>query len=209
MTFSYELPSEGSLLTGEGAPLTGEGAPLTGEGAPLTSEGAPLQVRPEIAVAHRGVWRRLAEPGGWWTGRQRIEIAAQVRAIRPHRSASDGERCFFRTSAGWPGRTRLARCPPRKLLDLDASTRTTTSTARAGAGSRADRMTSSSPPPYKAGTTWTQAIVANLLFPDGDFPSPAEVSRGARLIKSAENANETLPQARKVPRGPVEPRSTA
>lgn len=25
---------------------------------------------------------------------------------------------------------------------------------------------------YKAGTTWTQAIVANLLFPDGDFPAP-------------------------------------
>ena len=23
---------------------------------------------------------------------------------------------------------------------------------------------------YKAGTTWTQAIVANLLFPGGDFP---------------------------------------
>lgn len=26
---------------------------------------------------------------------------------------------------------------------------------------------------YKAGTTWTQAIVANLLFPDQDFPVPA------------------------------------
>lgn len=25
---------------------------------------------------------------------------------------------------------------------------------------------------YKAGTTWTQAIVANLLFPDGNFPEP-------------------------------------
>lgn len=25
---------------------------------------------------------------------------------------------------------------------------------------------------YKAGTTWTQGIVANLLFPDGDFPAP-------------------------------------
>ena len=25
---------------------------------------------------------------------------------------------------------------------------------------------------YKAGTTWTQAIVANLLFPDQDFPAP-------------------------------------
>ncbi|MGH0036527.1 MAG: sulfotransferase domain-containing protein [Myxococcota bacterium] len=30
---------------------------------------------------------------------------------------------------------------------------------------------------YKAGTTWTQAIVAHLLFPDGDLPaSPAEMS---------------------------------
>jgi aryl sulfotransferase len=26
--------------------------------------------------------------------------------------------------------------------------------------------------PYKAGTTWTQAIVANLLFPDQSFPEP-------------------------------------
>ena len=26
--------------------------------------------------------------------------------------------------------------------------------------------------PYKAGTTWTQAIVANLLFPDQAFPAP-------------------------------------
>ncbi|MDP1551301.1 MAG: sulfotransferase domain-containing protein [Nitrosomonas sp.] len=25
---------------------------------------------------------------------------------------------------------------------------------------------------YKAGTTWTQAIVAHLLFPDGNFPAP-------------------------------------
>jgi len=30
---------------------------------------------------------------------------------------------------------------------------------------------------YKAGTTWTQAIVAHLLFPDGDMPAPvAEMS---------------------------------
>lgn len=25
---------------------------------------------------------------------------------------------------------------------------------------------------YKAGTTWTQGIIANLLFPDGNFPEP-------------------------------------
>ena len=30
---------------------------------------------------------------------------------------------------------------------------------------------------YKAGTTWTQAIVAHLLFPDGDLPAgPAQLS---------------------------------
>ncbi len=30
---------------------------------------------------------------------------------------------------------------------------------------------------YKAGTTWTQAIIAHLLFPDGDLPAgPAEMS---------------------------------
>ncbi len=30
---------------------------------------------------------------------------------------------------------------------------------------------------YKAGTTWAQAIIAHLLFPDGDFPAPpAEMS---------------------------------
>ncbi len=30
---------------------------------------------------------------------------------------------------------------------------------------------------YKAGTTWTQAILANLLFPDGNFPDdPAKLS---------------------------------
>jgi aryl sulfotransferase len=28
---------------------------------------------------------------------------------------------------------------------------------------------------YKAGTTWTQGIVANLLFPDGNFPEPPAV----------------------------------
>jgi aryl sulfotransferase len=28
---------------------------------------------------------------------------------------------------------------------------------------------------YKAGTTWTQAIVAHLLFPDGDLPAPVGV----------------------------------
>lgn len=28
---------------------------------------------------------------------------------------------------------------------------------------------------YKAGTTWTQAILANLLFPEGNFPAPPHV----------------------------------
>ncbi len=37
-------------------------------------------IREDLAVAHRNAWDRLAEPGTWWTGRERIAIAAESRA---------------------------------------------------------------------------------------------------------------------------------
>ncbi len=40
---------------------------------------APVMVRDEIAEAHRRAWQRLAEPGTWWTGKERVAIAAEVR----------------------------------------------------------------------------------------------------------------------------------
>jgi hypothetical protein len=40
---------------------------------------APWPVRPDIAEAHRAFWHRLAGPGSWWTGAERVAIAAETR----------------------------------------------------------------------------------------------------------------------------------
>lgn len=40
---------------------------------------APFPIRDDIAAAHRAYWRRLAEPGSWWTGAERVAIAAESR----------------------------------------------------------------------------------------------------------------------------------
>jgi len=37
-------------------------------------------IRPDLAVAHRRAWERLSAPGTWWTGQERIAIAAEARA---------------------------------------------------------------------------------------------------------------------------------
>jgi hypothetical protein len=43
---------------------------------------ASLPVPEAIASAHRRAWDRLAAPGDWWTGAERVAIAAAVRAPR-------------------------------------------------------------------------------------------------------------------------------
>lgn len=40
---------------------------------------SPLKVRDDIAAAHARAWRRLARPGTWWSGAQRVAIAAETR----------------------------------------------------------------------------------------------------------------------------------
>ncbi len=40
---------------------------------------APVPIRGDIPAAHRGAWERLAAPGSWWTGAERVAIAAEVR----------------------------------------------------------------------------------------------------------------------------------
>jgi len=37
-------------------------------------------IRHDLVLAHRRAWERLAEPGTWWTGRERVAIAAEARA---------------------------------------------------------------------------------------------------------------------------------
>lgn len=37
-------------------------------------------VREDLVLAHRRAWDRIAEPGTWWNGRERVAIAAEARA---------------------------------------------------------------------------------------------------------------------------------
>ena len=43
---------------------------------------ASYAIRPDIPAAHRAAWERLARPGSWWSGAERVAIAAEVRAAR-------------------------------------------------------------------------------------------------------------------------------
>lgn len=41
---------------------------------------AGIPIRAEIVQAHRSFWNRLAAPGAWWSGPERVAIAEEVRA---------------------------------------------------------------------------------------------------------------------------------
>lgn len=45
----------------------------------VSYDDAPGAVRADIVSAHGAAWDRLARPGTWWTGRERIAIAAETR----------------------------------------------------------------------------------------------------------------------------------
>jgi hypothetical protein len=42
-------------------------------------EESPYAIREDIKTEHRAFWQRLAAPGCWWTGAERIAIAGEVR----------------------------------------------------------------------------------------------------------------------------------
>ena len=46
----------------------------------ITYEAAPVTVREDIIEAHRRAWQRIANPGTWWTGKERVAIAEEVRS---------------------------------------------------------------------------------------------------------------------------------
>ncbi len=43
---------------------------------------APVPVREDLTAAHRRTWQRLAYAGNWWTGAERVAIAAEMRQAR-------------------------------------------------------------------------------------------------------------------------------
>ncbi len=40
---------------------------------------SPVAVRDDITAAHRATWEHIARPGSWWTGAERVAIAAEAR----------------------------------------------------------------------------------------------------------------------------------
>ncbi len=48
----------------------------------ISYSAALVPVRDDFAAAHTRFWQRLASPGAWWTGAERVAIAAEVRHAR-------------------------------------------------------------------------------------------------------------------------------
>ena len=48
----------------------------------ISYEKSRVKVRSDIPEAETRAWERLAKPGTWWTGAERVAIAAEVRAAR-------------------------------------------------------------------------------------------------------------------------------
>jgi len=48
----------------------------------LSYADSPLAIRADLVAAHQRVWQRLARPGTWFTGTERVAIAAETRRAR-------------------------------------------------------------------------------------------------------------------------------
>ena len=48
----------------------------------ISYSAALVPVRDDFAAAHTRFWKRLSSPGAWWTGAERVAIAAEVRQAR-------------------------------------------------------------------------------------------------------------------------------
>ena len=56
-----------------------QGRGLDSKVAHFNYSALPYAVRPEIGEAYRAFWHRLAGPGSWWTGEERVAIAEASR----------------------------------------------------------------------------------------------------------------------------------
>jgi len=89
-----------------------------------------LEIRPEITEAHARFWSRLAEPGCWWTGAERVAIASAVRL------AKDCDLCRVRRSALGPETIEGEHCSREELpaAAVEAIHRIVTDPARLSRG---------------------------------------------------------------------------
>jgi len=76
---------------------------------------APLPVRDDLRAAHQRQWARLARAGAWWTGAERVALAAEVRAASE--CALCRERAAALTPAAVPGEHGPAGALPAPAVD--------------------------------------------------------------------------------------------
>src|SRR5712692_7068670 len=46
---------------------------------PAPYEKAPVRIRDDLAAAHRRAWDHIGHPGTWWSGAERVAVAAETR----------------------------------------------------------------------------------------------------------------------------------
>ena len=91
-------------------------------------DNTPYPIRDDLVAAYRGFWDRLANAGTWWTGEERVAIAAEVR------KALTCSYCAERKEAlspyNFPGEHDAAENTPLDALAIDAVHRIITDQTR-------------------------------------------------------------------------------
>jgi hypothetical protein len=78
----------------------------------ISYEGAGVPVRRDLPEAHARAWRRLAEPGAYWSGAERVAIAAEVRLAARCQVCAERKRAFSASLQAAPHDTLGVLSPP-------------------------------------------------------------------------------------------------
>ena len=93
---------------------------------------SPVAIRGDLAAAHDRAWERIARPGTWWDGAQRVRIAAETRhasfmqAVPPAQGSAvarrdrghprQSRRAIGGRGRGRSSRTQRSRSPQRTVV---------------------------------------------------------------------------------------------
>ncbi len=75
------------------------------------------QVRDDIAKAYRDIWQRIAKPGNWWSGAERVAILAEARASRHCRLCRERATALSPFATAGDCDTRQHELLPKQALD--------------------------------------------------------------------------------------------
>jgi hypothetical protein len=94
----------------------------------FTFENSPYPVRADLTAAYREFWARLASAGTWWTGEERVAIAAEVRQATECLYCAERQRAL--SPYNFPGEHTAATATPLNARAIDAVHRIVTDQSR-------------------------------------------------------------------------------